>query len=84
MVPHLVCSTMTLCSSSCLVLDSGISLPGSAAGALGLSLIVWSQMREGGNSCDVSSEKTLEYCWYAFGMFGSSGVSFASMMILPM
>jgi hypothetical protein len=51
-------------------------LPDSAAGMLGLSSIVWSQMREGGNLCDASSEKTLEYCWYGSGMFGSSGVFF--------
>jgi len=84
MVPRLVCSTTNLCSSSCSACDSGMSLPGRAAGALGLSSIVWSQTWDGGNSCDVSSENTLEYCWYCSGMFGSIGVSPGLMMSLPM
>ena len=63
MVPCLVCSTTNLCNSSCLACNSRISLPGSAAGAFGLSSIVWSQICDGGNLCDTSSKKTLEYCW---------------------
>jgi hypothetical protein len=62
MVPCLVCSTTNLCSSFCLVCDNGMSLPGSATGAFGFSLIAWSQIHEGGNLCEASSENTLEYC----------------------
>jgi len=62
MVPCFVCSTTNLCSSSCSDWDNGISLPGSDAGVLGLSSMAWSQMRDGGNLCNTSSENTLEYC----------------------
>jgi|HubBroStandDraft_3_1064219.scaffolds.fasta_scaffold93580_2 hypothetical protein len=61
MVPHLVCSITNLCNSSCLACDSGMSLLGNAADAFGFNSMAWSQIHEGGNSCDVSSEKTLEY-----------------------
>jgi hypothetical protein len=59
-----------------------MSLPGSAAGAPGLGSIVWSHERDGGNSCDTSSENTLEYIWYGAGMFESIGVSLGSTTIL--
>jgi hypothetical protein len=61
-----------------------MSLPGSAVGAPGLSLITWSQGWDGGNSCDTSSENTLEYVWYCDGMFGFSDVCFGSVTILQM
>jgi hypothetical protein len=83
MVPCFMCSTMNLCSSSCSAWDSGISLPGSAAGALGLSLMAWSQMRDGGNSCDASSKNTLEYCRWCPGMLVSVGVSLGLIITLP-
>ena len=42
-------------------------------------------MHERGNSCDASSENTLEYCWYGPGvLFGFTEVSFGSIIILPM
>jgi hypothetical protein len=50
---------------------SGISLPGSAAGAPGLRSIAWSHGLDGGNSWDASSEKTLSnvlYCWGIWGL----------------
>jgi hypothetical protein len=38
-MPLFVCSATKLRSSSCSAWDNGINLPGSAAGAFGLSLI---------------------------------------------
>ena len=61
MVPLPRCSLMNFRSSASSGCDSGISLPGSDAGAPGLSSIAWSQTRVGGNSCDASSLNTLEY-----------------------
>ena len=61
MVPLPKCSLTNLRSSASSGCDSGISFPGSDAGAPGLSSIVWSQIRDGGNSCDASSLNTLEY-----------------------
>jgi hypothetical protein len=55
-----------------------MSLPGSAAGAPGFSSIAWSHGRDGGNSCDASSEKTLENEQYWLGMFGFSDVCVGS------
>jgi hypothetical protein len=63
-VPLLMCSFTNSRSSACSACDSGINLPGSAAGAPGLSLIAWSYGRDGGTSCDASSENSLEYMWY--------------------
>jgi hypothetical protein len=71
-VPLLRCSLTNLRSCSSSACDNGISLPGSAAGAPGLRSIAWSQGREGGNSCDASSEKTLSNCLYCGGI-GSVG-----------
>jgi len=60
-VPLPRCSFTNLRSSASSGCDSGMSFPGSNAGAPGLSSIAWSQMRVGGNLCDASSLKTLEY-----------------------
>src|SRR5580693_2521741 len=68
-------------SSAC---DSGMSFPGSAAGAPGFSSMAWSHGRDGGNSCEASSENTLEYIWYGSGMFELIGVSVGSVTILQM
>src|SRR6267142_4434973 len=72
MVPLPRCSLTNLhnlASSGC---DSGISFPGSDAGAPGLSSIAWSQMHDRGNSCDASSLNTLEYWRYCSGILSSS------------
>jgi hypothetical protein len=61
-----------------------MSLPGSAAGAPGLSSIAWSHGRDGGNSCEASSEKTLENEQYWLGMFGFSDVCIGSVTSLQM
>jgi hypothetical protein len=61
-----------------------MSLPGSAAGAPGLSSIAWSHGRDGGNSCEASSEKTLENEQYWLGMFGFSDVCVGSVTSLQM
>ena len=61
MVPLPRCSLTNLRSSASSGWDSGMSFPGSDTGAPGLSSIAWSQMRDGGNSCDASSLNTLEY-----------------------
>jgi hypothetical protein len=61
-----------------------MSFPGSAAGAPGFSSIAWSHGRDGGNSCDASSEKNLEYIWYGSGMFELIGVSVGSATSLQM
>ena len=60
-MPLAMCSFTKDQSSTSLAWDSGMSLPGSAASAPGLSSIAWSHGRDGGNSCDASSENTLEY-----------------------
>jgi hypothetical protein len=52
-----------------------MSFPGSAAGAPGFSSIAWFHGQEGGNSCEASSENTLEYIWYGSRMFELIGVS---------
>jgi hypothetical protein len=49
---------------------SGISLPGSAAGAPGLRSIAWSHGLDGGNSWDASSERTLSNALYCCGIWG--------------
>jgi hypothetical protein len=59
MVPLERCSFTNLWSSSNSVWDSGISLPGNAAGVPGLSSMAWSYGRDGRNSCEASSENTL-------------------------
>src|SRR5580693_4693062 len=79
-----MCSFTNLRSSSCSAWDSGMSLPGSAAGAFGLSSIAWSHGRDGGNSCEASSEKTLENVQYWLGMFGFSDVCVGSATNLQM
>jgi len=61
MVPLPRCSLTNLCSSASSGCDNGISFPGNDTGAPGLSSMAWSQMRNGGNSCDASSLNTLEY-----------------------
>jgi hypothetical protein len=61
-----------------------MSLPGSAASAPGFSSIAWSYGRDGGNSCEASSENTLEYIWYGAGIFELIGVSFGSATSLQM
>ena len=61
-----------------------MSLPGSAAGAPGLSSIAWSHGRDGGNSCEASSEKTLENEQYWLGMFGFLDVCVGSATSLQM
>jgi hypothetical protein len=58
-------------------------LPGNDTGAFGLSSMAWSQICNGGNSCDMSSEKTLEYCWYCSGMFASGRLPLGLMITLP-
>jgi hypothetical protein len=77
-VPLAVCSFTKDRSSTSSAWDSGMSFPGSAAGAPGFSSIAWSHGRDRGNSCDASSENTLEYIWYGSGMFELIGVSVGS------
>src|SRR6266850_5127081 len=87
MVPLPRCSLMNLHSSASSGCDKGISFPGRDAGALGLSSIAWSQMCDGGNSCDASSLNSLEYRWYCSGILSSSegdDCSMGSITILPM
>src|SRR5580693_7266172 len=79
-----MCSFTNLRSSCCSAWDSGMSLPGSAAGAPGLSSIAWSHGRDGGNSCEASSEKTLENEQYWLGIFGYSDVCVGSVISLQM
>jgi len=81
-MPLAVCSFTNVWSSPCSAQESRISLPGSAAGAPGLSSITWSQGRDGGNLCEASSKNTLKYIQYCVGIFGLSGVFFRSAMIL--
>ena len=83
-MPHAVCSLTNVQSSSCSACNSGISLPGSATGAPGLSSIAWSHRHDSGNSCEASSENTLEYAWYCEGMLGFSDVCLGSATILQM
>ena len=64
--------------------DNGISLPGSATSAPGLSSIAWSHGWDGGNSCEASSENTLEYIWYGSGILELIGVSVGSATSLQM
>jgi hypothetical protein len=61
-----------------------MSFPGSAAGAPGFSSIAWSHGRDGGNSCEASSENTLEYIWYGSGILELIGVSVGSVTSLQM
>jgi hypothetical protein len=63
-VPLAICSFTNFQSSSCSACDNRISLPGSAVGVPGLSSIAWSHGHDGGNSCDASSENTLENVQY--------------------
>ena len=87
MVPLPKCSLTNLHSSTNSACDRGISFPGNDAGAPGLSSIVWSQIRDGGNLWDASPLNTLEYWWYCLGIFSSSeGVVWlmGSITILPM
>jgi hypothetical protein len=74
-VPLAVCSFTKDRSSINSACDNGISLPGSATGAPGLSSMAWSHGQEGGNPCDASSENTLEYIWYGAGIFELIGVA---------
>ena len=60
-MPLAMCSFMKDRSSTSSAWDSGMSLPGSAAGAPGLSSMAWSHGQDGGNLCEASSENTLEY-----------------------
>jgi hypothetical protein len=46
--------------------------------------MAWSQMHEGGNSCDASSENTLKNCQYGPRMLFEFRVSLGSIIILPM
>jgi hypothetical protein len=48
--------------------DSGISFPGKDDGASGFNSIAWSQIRDGGNLCDVSLLNTLVKLQYCGGM----------------
>jgi hypothetical protein len=50
----------------------------------GLSSIAWSQGRVGGNSCNASSKKTLEYVRYCDRMLGFSDVCLGLATILQM
>jgi hypothetical protein len=61
-----------------------MSFPGSEASVPGFNSIAWSHGRDGGNSCEASSENTLEYIWYGPGMFELIGVSVRSVTILQM
>jgi hypothetical protein len=83
-VPLAVCSFTKDRSSTSSAWDSGMSLPGSAAGAPGFNSIAWSHGWDGGNSCEASSENTLEYIWYGSGIFELIGVSVGSVTILQM
>ena len=87
MVPLIKCSFMNFLSSPSSGCDNGISFPGRDAGAPGLSSIAWSQMHDGGNSCDASSLNTLEYWWYCSGILSClerSVCSVGLITILPM
>ena len=77
-MPLAMCSFTKDCSSTSSAWDSGMSFPGSAAGVPGFSSIAWSHGQDGGNSCDASSENTLEYIWYGSGIFELIGVSVGS------
>jgi hypothetical protein len=79
-----MCSFMKDRSSTSSACDNGISFPGSAAGAPGFNSMAWSHSRDGGNSCEASSENTLEYIWYGSGMFELIGVSFGLVTSLQM
>jgi hypothetical protein len=68
-VPRVRCSLTNFLSTPSSVWLSGISLPGSAAGAPGLRSIVWSHGLNGGNSWDASSEKTLSNALYCCGIW---------------
>jgi hypothetical protein len=61
-----------------------MSFPGSAASVPGFNSIAWSYGWNGGNSCEASSENTLEYIWYGLGMLELIGVSFGSATSLQM
>jgi hypothetical protein len=83
-VPLAMCSFTKDQSSTSSAWDSGMSLPGSVAGAPGLSSMAWSHGWDRGNSCDASSENTLEYIWYGSGILKSIGVSFGLATSLQM
>ena len=59
---------MNFCSSLSSACDKGISFPGSDARAPVFSLIAWSHILNGGNSCDASLLNTREYLWYCGGI----------------
>jgi hypothetical protein len=79
-----MCSFMKDRSSTSSAWDSGISLPGSAAGVPGLSSMAWSHGWDGGNLCKASSENTLKYIWYSLGILELIGVSVGSATSLQM
>jgi hypothetical protein len=83
-VPLAVCSFTKDRSSTSSAWDRGMSFPGSVAGAPGFSSIAWSHGQDGGNSCEASSENTLEYIWYGSGMFELIRVFVGSATILQM
>src|SRR5487761_1183966 len=83
-VPLPRCSFMNLRSSAISVWDSWISLAGRDAGAPGFNSIAWSHNRDGGNSWEASSLKTLENDRYCQGIFKLGTSSGSPMTTLPM
>jgi hypothetical protein len=65
---------MNLCSSLSCACDKGISFLGRDVRAPGFSLIAWSHILYGGNSCDASLLNIQEYLQYCGGILLWSSV----------
>src|SRR6266850_7330759 len=78
MVPLIKCSFMNFLSSPSSGCDNGISFPGRDAGAPGLSSIAWSQMHDGGNSCDASLLNTSVKINFSYSLLFHLTTSYSS------
>src|SRR6267142_5351525 len=78
MVPLPRCSLTNLHSSASSGCDSGMSFPGSDAGAPGLSSIAWSQMHDGGNLCDASLLNTSAKINFSYSILFHLTTSYSS------
>ena len=82
-VPQFRCSYTNLWISAFSSRFSGSSHPGNKFGALGSSLIAWSQMEWQGSRCDCSLLNTLWCCWYSSGIFDGGLSTGAAMVTHP-